>query len=80
MPIATKDRKKSFSSFSYKEAYKYLGINKLKPWKLVAEPIPISDFFQQRLQRLQRFDLKSSEVSKTLLIDAICEEGLEGFE
>jgi len=29
---------------------------------------------------LQRFDLESLEVSKTLLIDAICEEGLEGFD
>jgi hypothetical protein len=29
---------------------------------------------------LQRFDLESLAVSKTLLIDAICEEGLEGLE
>ena len=45
-----------------------------------AEPVLISDFFRQRLERLQRFDLESLEVSKTLLIDAICEEGLEEFE
>ncbi|MGF1514092.1 MAG: hypothetical protein ACFB5Z_10410 [Elainellaceae cyanobacterium] len=71
-------RKKPFSSFSYREAFKHLGITELTRWTLTAEPLPISDFFQQRLERLQRFDLESLEVSKTLLIDAICEEGLEG--
>ena len=73
-------RKKSFSSFTYLEAFKSLGITALKRWTLEAEPLPLSDFFQQRLQRLQHFDLESYEVSKTLLIDAICEEGLEGFD
>jgi hypothetical protein len=75
-----RERKKSFSSFTYKEAFKYLGINELQRWSMVATPVPISDFFRQRLERLQRFDLESLEVSKSLLIDAICEEGLEGFD
>jgi hypothetical protein len=78
--IAIQERKKSFSSFTYKEAFKQLGLTELVRWSLTAEPVPISAFFQQRLDRLQRFDLESLEVSKTLLIDAICEEGLEGFE
>lgn len=77
MTSTTQNRKKSFSSFSYKDAVKYLGITELNRWQLEAEPLPISEFFQQRLDRLQRFDLESLEVSKTLLIDAICEEGLE---
>ncbi|ESA35826.1 hypothetical protein N836_09875 [Leptolyngbya sp. Heron Island J] len=77
MSQAIQGRKKSFSSFTYKQAFKYLGITELKRWTIEAEPLPISDFFQQRLERLQRFDLESLEVSKTLLIDAICEEGLE---
>jgi hypothetical protein len=47
---------------------------------LKAAPVPLSDFSRQRLEWLQRFDLESLEVSKTLLIDAICEEGLEGFD
>ncbi|MEB3214379.1 MAG: hypothetical protein VKL39_23730 [Leptolyngbyaceae bacterium] len=80
MTQATQQRKKPFSSFSYKDAFKHLGITELTRWQLTAEPIPLSDFFQQRLERLQRFDLESLEVSKTLLIDAICEEGLEGFD
>jgi hypothetical protein len=80
MSETTQERKKSFSSFTYKEAFKQLGISELHPWTIEATPVPISDFFKQRLDRLQRFDLQSLEVSKTLLIDAICEEGLEGFE
>jgi hypothetical protein len=80
MTQTTSERKKSFSSFTYKEAFKYLGISELQRWSISATPIPISDFFRQRLERLQRFDLESLEVSKSLLIDAICEEGLEGFD
>jgi hypothetical protein len=79
MVQSTQQRKKAFSSFTYGEAFKYLGITELKRWTLNAEPIPVSVFFQKRLERLQRFDLESLEVSKTLLIDAICEEGLEGL-
>ena len=77
---STQVRKKSFSSFTYKEAFKQLGVTELERWMLAAEPVPISDFFRQRLERLQRFDLESLEISKTLLIDAICEEGLEGHD
>ncbi len=80
MTQATQQRKKPFSSFTYSEAFKYLGILELQRWNLAAEPVPLSDFFRQRLARLQRFDLDSLEVSKTLLIDAICEEGLEGCD
>ncbi len=76
MPQITKERKKSFSSFTFKEACKYLGITQLHRWTIEAAPVPISDFFQQRLDRLQVFDLEDFEVSRTLLIDAICEEGL----
>ncbi|MEM8503712.1 MAG: hypothetical protein AAF716_11240 [Cyanobacteria bacterium P01_D01_bin.1] len=79
MSLTTKERKKSFSSFTYKEACKYLGITELKRWTIEAEPVPITDFFQERLNRLQKFDLEDFEVSKTLLIDAICDEGLEGI-
>ncbi len=76
MSPLTKERKKSFSSFTFKEACKYLGITELKRWTIEAKPVPISDFFQQRLERLQVFDLEDFEVSRTLLIDAIREEGL----
>jgi hypothetical protein len=80
MNPSTQSRKKSFSSFTYKEAFKHLGITEIQRWSFDALPVPISDFFRQRLERLQRFDLESLEVSNSLLIDAICEEGLEGFD
>lgn len=80
MTQATQQRKKPFSSFTYRDAFKHLGVTELRRWEMVAAPVPVSDFFRQRLERLQRFDLETLEVSKTLLIDAICEEGLEGFD
>ena len=80
MTQATQQRKQPFSSFTYREAFKHLAITDLTRWDLKAAPVPLSDFFRQRLERLQRFDLESLEVSKTLLIDAIWEEGLEGFD
>lgn len=55
-----------------------MNITELNRWTIEADPIPISDFFRQRLDRLKKFDLEDFEVSKTLLIDAICDEGLEG--
>ncbi|NEP01288.1 MAG: hypothetical protein F6K58_22040 [Symploca sp. SIO2E9] len=75
-----KTKKKNFSSFKKAEAFKLLNLKDLIPWEIDADPIPPSEFFQKRLQRLQRFDLESYEESKKLLIDAICEEGLEGCD
>jgi hypothetical protein len=44
------ERKKSFSSFTYKEAFKHLGVTELQWWSIPAQPLPISDFFRQRLE------------------------------
>ena len=75
----TQKRKRSFSSFSIDEALEQLHIEELQPWQIEAELVQPSDFFRQRLERLQCFDLERNEISKSLLIDAICEEGLQGF-
>ena len=76
-----KSKKKSFSSFSMSEAYKQLGIKTLVPWTFPIEPFVPSDFFNQHLERLHRkFDLQSYEESKKLLIDAFCDEAMEGIE
>lgn len=73
-------KKRSFSGFTYEAAFKYLMIEKLIPWKFTSTPTAPSEFFYQRINRLeQRFDLQKCEESKKLLIDAICEEALEGF-
>jgi flagellar biosynthesis regulator FlbT len=79
--MKTAKKKKNFSGFDKKQAFKQLNLKDLIPWSIEAPSVPVSDFFQRRLARLKRhFDLESYEESKKLLIDAICEEGLEGFE
>lgn len=72
-----KPRKQNFSGFKLANAYRQLGITSLERWDLVPEPLEPSDFFQERLDRLQQtFDLRAYEKSKELLIDAVCEEVL----
>jgi len=76
-----KVKKKSFSSFTMSEAYKHLGIKTLLPWSFQIAAFEPSDFFIQHLERLHRkFDLQSYEESKKLLIDAFCDEAMEGIE
>jgi hypothetical protein len=79
MPLKFKPKKQKFSGFSLAEAFQHLDLSKLTPWVIDAVPTAPSDFFKQRLKKLQRFDLRASEESKKLLIDAILEEGIEGF-
>lgn len=79
--MATKIKKKNFSSFTYAEAFKYLGIQEILPWSIAVEPIAPSDFFQENLRQISEvFDLQSGEESKKLLIDAICQESLRQFK
>lgn len=81
MVIKEQVKKKNFSSFKKIEAFKLLGLTDLLPWSIEAGPIAPSAFFQERLARLRRhFDLESGEEAKKLLIDAICDEALEGIE
>jgi hypothetical protein len=79
--MATKVKKKNFSSFTYAEAFKYLGIQEIQPWPLAVAAIAPSDFFQENLSQISAvFDLQSGEESKKLLIDAICQESLRQFK
>jgi hypothetical protein len=77
--IRAKKSKKNFSSFNLREAMKQLNIIDLNSWSIDALPIEPSDFFHQRLKRLEAFDLESYERSKELLIDAFCEEAIQSF-
>lgn len=73
-------KKKNFASFRKADAFKLLGLRDLQSWRIEATPIPPSPFFQERLARLQRhFDLESGEEARKLLIDAVCDEALEGI-
>ncbi len=73
-------KKIGFSSFTLTMAYKQLNLTKLMPWEVVTATVAASAFFQQRLERLKRFDLRLYEESKKLLIDAILEEAIQQFK
>ena len=77
MSLKPKSKRRKFSGFSVAEAFQHLHLSKLTPWVIEAESVAPSDFFKQRLKKLQRFDLRASEESKKLLIDAILEKGIE---
>ena len=72
--------KRSFSSFTLDEALRKLQIDQILPFVADHDPLPLSAFFEERLQRLEGFDLKGSERAKELLIDAFCEEVVSRHE
>ena len=76
----TQPKKKPFSSFSYRDAFKQLNLTQLAAWQSDMFPVPASGFFQEHMQRLQCFDLSSSEESKKLIIDAILAEAIQTFK
>jgi hypothetical protein len=69
--------KRKFSSFKEADAFRELGIKKLQAWQTDFPPLLPSDFFGERLRRLENFGLRGSERAKELLIDAVFEEVLE---
>ena len=73
--------RKNFSSFDLPTAFKHLGIKRFQPWVPKVQAQPLSAFLQERLRRLKLyFNLRGYEDSKKLIVDALCEEGIEGFE
>jgi len=74
-------KKRQFSKFTKNQAFELLNLSDLLPWEINVDPIPLSDFFKERWQRLKRnFDLESYEESKKLLIDALCDEALNPLQ
>ena len=74
------NKKKNFSSFRLADAFKQLNLRDLRSWDLPFEPIEPTAFLQERLHRMRCFDLQGYAESKKLVIDALCEEALQGFE
>ncbi len=72
-----KIKKRNFSGFNLKEAYKELNLKELVKWAVDFKPTPTSNFFGEKMQRLEVFDLKGNETAKTLIIDAFLEEALQ---
>lgn len=75
-----KIKKKNFASFNYKEAFKQLNLTELLPWEIEVESVEPSNFFHERMERLQCFDLQRYEESKKLIIDALCEEAIQPYK
>jgi hypothetical protein len=74
-----KPKTKNFSSFSLDQAFEEVQVEKLLSWKMEPTVQAPSDFFQELLQRLQRFDTRRNERGRELIIDAIFTEALAGF-
>lgn len=66
--------RKSFSKFNTKSAMQMIGQENLHKWELELTPTPPSDALRLHLERLQCFDLTSTERAKELIIDALCAE------
>jgi hypothetical protein len=75
-----KSKKKSFSSFSMSEAYKYLGIRQLQEWQIDIKNLEPSEFFQTYLRRLEVFDTRQLEAGKKMLVDAFLTEVIPDFQ
>jgi hypothetical protein len=73
-------KKRNFSSFSFDEAFKEVGIEELTDWKVDFNSLKPTSFFAKRLKRLDVFDLTRNESAKTLLIDAFLEEALQNHQ
>mgnify|MGYP000694344976 CR=1 FL=1 len=67
-------KKRKYSEFTVKDAMQLIQAEKFLPWQLNTLSRPPSDFLIEDLRRLQSFDLQMSELSKTLLIDALLSE------
>jgi hypothetical protein len=86
MIMATKKQKgkgtkrRNFSSFSLNDALKEAAVKKLRPWQLESLPVTPSDVFAVVMERLKRFDTRSNERGRELIIDAIFTEAIAGFE
>ena len=76
----SKSKKKSFSSFSMAEAYKYLGIRQLQEWQIDIKNLEPSEFFQTYLRRLEVFDTRQLEGGKKMLVDALLTEIIPDFQ
>lgn len=61
--------KRTFSSFTLKEAMQLIGRDLLLRWNIVAPAPPPSDFLREALRRRQVGELENTEAAKVLLID-----------
>jgi hypothetical protein len=70
----------SFSKFDLTSALKKVGLRKLTAWDLAVTPLKPSNYFQENMQRLERFDTARSESAKLLLVDALFQESIQPYK
>jgi hypothetical protein len=70
----------SFSKFDLTSALNKVGLRNLTEWNLTISPQKPSDFFQEKMQRLRRFDTARSEGAKLLIADALFEESIQPYK
>lgn len=63
--------KRTYSGLTLREAMQLIPAEDFTPWDISADPLPPSDVLIAHLDRLESFDLKTTEQAKTLLIDAL---------
>jgi hypothetical protein len=73
-------KRKSFSDFDLLSALKHVGIREPLFWDLKAAPKEPSDFFREKLDRLDAFDTARSEGAKLLIVDAFFEEAVQPYK
>jgi hypothetical protein len=70
----------SFSKFDLTSALEKVGLSNLTEWNLTIAPQQPSNYFQENMQRLKRFDTARSEGAKLLLADALFEEAIQPYK
>lgn len=73
-------RRKEFSGFTLADALQIIGQDDLALWEPEAVEIPTSAFFEERMERMQLFDMTLSEMARQILIEAIFEEAGQPFK
>lgn len=66
--------RRKYSGFTLKDAMQLVSAEEFTPWQLNTVSRPPSDILLANLQRLNSFDLQTTEQAKTLLMDALFAE------
>ncbi len=67
-------KKRNYAAIRLQEAMQLIPITRFTPWNLHAPPRPPTEPLQEHLRRLKVFDTQTTEMAKTLLIDALFAE------
>jgi hypothetical protein len=75
-PIVKKPakNKRNYAAIRLQEAMQLIPVTRFTPWNLNAPPRPPTEGLKEHLRRLRVFDTQTTEMAKTLLIDALFAE------